>query len=108
MVPAQTAPLLSMFQYGAAASLVSGSGRRFLGSALTNRTPFRTTNSRAGCGKSLPEMPARSEPSRKNMGRTAEGIHPCDQLGSPSNNVFGQEFYRTTRSKLLRQIPQGC
>src|SRR5271157_5275921 len=51
MVPAQTAPLLSMFQYGAAASLVSGLGRLFLGSARTNRTPFRTTNSSAGCGK---------------------------------------------------------
>src|ERR1039457_2089506 len=33
---------------------------------------------------------------------------PCDQLRRASNDVFGQEFCRTTRPKLFRQLPQGC
>src|SRR5208283_4543531 len=36
------------------------------------------------------------------------GRPPCDQLRSPSDNVFRQEFCRATRSKLFGQLPQGC
>src|SRR5271165_3909369 len=35
-------------------------------------------------------------------------LPPCNQLRSPSNDVFGQEFCRTTRPKLFRQLPQDC
>src|SRR5271165_6106844 len=90
MVPAQTAPLLYMFQYGAAASLVSGPGRWLLGSVRTNRVPLRATNSRAGCGKSLPEMPASSEPSRKNMGRIVAGAHHAISSGVRATTFSGR------------------
>src|SRR5271166_6979995 len=41
-------------------------------------------------------------------GPNRRGRPPCDQLRSPSDNVFRQEFCRTTRSKLFGQLPQGC
>src|SRR5271166_5988389 len=52
-----------------------------VGECPDEQNPFPTTNSRAGCGKSLPEMPASSDPSRKNMGRVAEGVHHATSSG---------------------------
>src|SRR5271165_2731379 len=41
-------------------------------------------------------------------GPHGRGRPPSEQLRSASNNVFWQEFCRTTRSKLFDQLPQGC
>src|SRR5271165_5307382 len=59
-------------------------------------------------GKDLARNAGKLRAVTKEHGPHCRGRPPCDQLRSPSNNVFGQEFCRTTRSKLFRKLPQGC
>src|SRR5271165_1065208 len=58
--------------------------------------------------KELARNASKLRPVAEEHGPVRRGRPPCDQLRSASNDVFRKEFCRTTRSKLFRQLPQGC